>query len=72
MRPPVITHHQAFCLTSASKFHIEPNGGVFDVSAKNDGASPMCKLPEDALTTMFHVPGLRPHTHTHTHTRTPC
>ncbi len=27
-------------LTSASKFNIASNGGIFDVSVKNDGASP--------------------------------
>ncbi len=32
-------------LTSASKFNIEPNGGIFDVSAKNERASPNVKSP---------------------------
>ncbi len=32
-------------LTSASKFSIEPNGGSFDVNAKNDRASPNVKTP---------------------------
>ncbi len=30
-------------LTSASKFNIEPNGGIFDVSRENDRASPNVK-----------------------------
>ncbi len=30
-------------LTSASKFNVEPNGGIFDVSAGNDRASPNVK-----------------------------
>ncbi len=33
-------------LTSASKFNIEPNGGIFDVSAENDCVSPNVKTPE--------------------------
>ncbi len=32
-----------FFLTSASKFDIELNGGIFDVSPENDGASPNVK-----------------------------
>ncbi len=32
-------------LTSASKFSIEPNGGIFDVSLENDHASPDEKSP---------------------------
>ena len=32
-------------LTSASKFNIEPNGGVFDVSPENGRASPNVKTP---------------------------
>ena len=32
-------------LTSASKFNIEPNGGIFYVSPQNDGASPNVKSP---------------------------
>ncbi len=34
-----------FCLTSASKFNIEPNGGIFDVSPENDRASLNVKTP---------------------------
>ncbi len=26
-------------LTSASKFNVEPNGGIFDINTKNHGAS---------------------------------
>ncbi len=32
-------------LTSASKFNIEPNGGIFDVTQENDHASPNVKSP---------------------------
>ena len=31
--------------TLASKFHIEPNGGIFDVSQENDFASPNMETP---------------------------
>ncbi len=34
----------SFFLTSASKFNIEPNGGIFDVSPKNDCPSPNVKI----------------------------
>ena len=32
-------------LTSASKFNIEPNGRIFDVSPENDCTSPNVKIP---------------------------
>ncbi len=32
-------------LTSASKFNIEPNGGIFDVGPENERASPNVKTP---------------------------
>ncbi len=32
-------------LTSASKFNVEPNGGIVDVSMENDRASPNMKTP---------------------------
>ncbi len=32
-------------MTSASKFHIEPNCGIFDVSTKIDGVSDDVKTP---------------------------
>ncbi len=32
-------------LTPASKFNIEPNGGMFDVSTENDHTSPNVKTP---------------------------
>ncbi len=35
----------SFFLTSASKFNIEPNGGIFDVSSENDRASLNMKTP---------------------------
>ena len=31
---------------SASKFNTEPNGGIFDISPENDGASPNVKTPQ--------------------------
>ncbi len=33
-------------MTSASKFYIEPCGGIFDVSPENDCASPNVKTPK--------------------------
>ncbi len=36
-------------LTPASKFNIEPNGGIFDVSPENDRASPNMKTPLPVL-----------------------
>ncbi len=32
-------------MTSASKFNIEPNGGIFDVSTENDRVPPNVKSP---------------------------
>ncbi len=37
-------------LTSASKFNIETNGGIFDVSSENDRASPKVKTLSGGLT----------------------
>ncbi len=37
-----------FFLTSASKFNIETNGTIFDVSRENDRASPNVKTPLEA------------------------
>ncbi len=36
-------------LTSASKFNVEPNGKIFDVSPENDHASLNVKTPEAKL-----------------------
>ncbi len=32
---------RGWCFDSASKFHIDANGEIFDASPKNDRASPM-------------------------------
>ncbi len=37
--------HTVDFLTSASKFNIETNGRILDVSPKNDRASPNVKIP---------------------------
>ena len=42
-------------LTSASKFHIEPNGGIFDFSPENHRASPNEKPLEDLKHLEMHV-----------------
>ncbi len=37
-------------MTSASKLNIEPNGGIFDVSPRNDRASPDVKTSKGVFT----------------------
>ncbi len=57
---------RSFSLTSASKFNIEPDGGVFDVSAGNDRASPNVKTLIHVKRSRIDVPrGVSPALRTH-------